>query len=173
MTESSAIGEPRSRGLLDEFFPVSPATSFRRRSALVAAAVVVIGTFAQVVRMPGDTAYNTIWAEDASVFLNQALNRGILHAFTIPYSGYLHVVPRLFAAIAAMLPLSWAAPIFGVGSALLVSLLGVFLYRATEGLILSRPLRLVLSAMFVAIPVVGFETEANAANLHFYLDFVA
>jgi hypothetical protein len=158
---------------LEGLFPMSPMRAFRRRSTLVAAAAVVLGTFAQVVRLPGDTAYNTIWAEDGSVFLNQALNKGILHAFIIPYSGYLHVVPRLFAAIAALLPLAWAASIFGVGSALLVSCLGVFLYRATEGLILSRPLRLVLSTMFVAIPVVGFETEANAANLHFYLDFVA
>jgi hypothetical protein len=173
VTESAAIGEPRSRGLLEGWFPISPAAAFRRRTTLLAAVAVVIGTFAQVVRLPGDTAYNTIWAEDASVFLNQALNRGILPAFTIPYSGYLHVVPRTFAAIAAVLPLPWAASIFGVGSALLVSLLGAFLYRATEGLILSRPLRLVLCAMFVAIPVVGFETEANAANLHFYLDFVA
>ena len=120
---------------------MSPAAPFRRRSTFIAAAAVVIGTVAQVVRLPGDTAYNTIWAEDASVFLNQALNKGILRAFTIPYSGYLHVVPRLFAALAAVLPLAWAAAIFGIGSALVVSLLGVFLYRATEGLILSRPLR--------------------------------
>ena len=173
LTESSAIGEPRLRALLDGLFPMSPAAFFRRRSALVAAAAVLIGTFAQVVRLPGDTAYNTIWAEDGSVFLSQALNQGILRAFAIPYGGYLHTVPRVFAAVAAVLPLAWAAAIFGVGSAVLVSLLGVFLYRATERLILSRPLRLVLSAMFVVIPVVGFETEANAANLHFYLDFVA
>ena len=137
LNESAAIGEPRARSLLDGLFPMSPAAPFRRRSTFIAAAAVVIGTVAQVVRLPGDTAYNTIWAEDASVFLNQALNKGILRAFTIPYSGYLHVVPRLFAALAAVLPLAWAAAIFGIGSALVVSLLGVFLYRATEGLILS------------------------------------
>jgi hypothetical protein len=131
-----------------------------------------LGTFAQVIRLPGDTAHNTIWAEDGSVFLNQAINQGILHAFTTPYSGYLHMVPRLLTTIAALLPLQWAAAIFGIGSALVVSLLGLFLYRATTGHVVSPALRLVLTAMFVAIPVVGFETEANAANLHFYFDFV-
>ncbi len=173
LTERAAIGEGRSESLLEGVFPIAPVTSFRWPSTLLAAAAVAAGTVAQIVRLPGDTAYNTIWAEDASTFLNQALNRGSLRAFAIPYGGYLHLVPRMFAAVAAVLPLEWAAAIFGVGSALVVSLLGVFLYRASEGLILSRLLRLVLCAMFVAIPVVGFETEANAANLHFYLDFVA
>jgi len=173
VTESAARRMPSPGDLLNGLFPVSPAGAFRGRSALIAAAAVLIGTFAQVIRLPGNTAYSTIWAEDASIFLNQAVNKGILRSFTIAYAGYLHTVPRVIAAVAAVLPLQWAAAIFGIGSALVVSLLGVFLYRATEGLIHSVPMRLALSAMFVAIPVVGFETEANAANLHFYFDFVA
>jgi hypothetical protein len=173
VTESAARRMPNPGDLLNGLFPVSPAGAFRGRSALIATAAVLIGTFAQVIRLPGNTAYSTIWAEDASIFLNQALNKGILRSFTIPYAGYLHTVPRVIAAVAAVFPLQWAAAIFGIGSALVVSLLGVFLYRATEGLIHSVPMRLALSAMFVAIPVVGFETEANAANLHFYFDFVA
>ena len=173
MTENANVQTSGSRHPFAVLFPMQPAVRFHRRDALVVAAAVVIGTFAQVIRLPGDAAYNTIWAEDGSVFLNQAINQGVLHAFTIPYAGYLHVVPRLLATVAALLPLQWAAAIFGIGSALVVSLLGVFLYEAAAGHIMSRALRLVLAAMFVAVPVVGFETEANATNLHFYFDFVA
>ncbi len=172
MTENANVHTSASRHSFAVLFPVQPAVRFHRRDALVVVAAVVIGTFAQVIRLPGDAAYNTIWAEDGSVFLNQAINQGILHAFTIPYAGYLHVVPRVLATVAALLPLQWAAAIFGIGSALVVSLLGVFLYQAAAGHIMSRALRLALAAMFVAIPVVGFETEANATNLHFYFDFV-
>jgi hypothetical protein len=123
VTENANVHTSASRHSFAVLFPVQPAVRLHRRDALVVVAAVVIGTFAQVIRLPGDAAYNTIWAEDGSVFLNQAINQGVLHAFTIPYAGYLHLVPRVLATVAALLPLQWAAAILGVGSALVVSLL--------------------------------------------------
>ena len=60
--------------------------------ALVAAAVFL--------RQTGVPKAQTIWAEDGEVFAACTWARGPLACLVTPYAGYLHVVPRLGAAIA-------------------------------------------------------------------------
>lgn len=46
---------------------------------------------------------NSLWAEDGTIFINQALESGLDSLF-IPYAGYLHLYPRLAAYVAVQLP---------------------------------------------------------------------
>nr|WP_146219617.1 hypothetical protein [Pseudomonas sp. RW407] len=52
----------------------------------------------------------SLWAEDGTVFLNQANAIGF-HSLWLPYNGYLHLYPRITALLATWLPLS-AVPLF-------------------------------------------------------------
>lgn len=68
-----------------------------------------------LLRAPGRDFFTgtNLWAEDGTIFLNQALSEGLSTLWT-PYSGYLHVYPRLFAMPAAM-DLALAPYIFALG----------------------------------------------------------
>jgi hypothetical protein len=48
------------------------------------------------------------WAEDGTVWYAQAYNQGWLYSLTQPLNGYLHVLPRLGAGAALLVPLRWA-----------------------------------------------------------------
>jgi hypothetical protein len=164
------------RALVDRFFPVAPDAPKGKagwRAPSVAVAAMAFVTWLQVLRLPNGATVNTLWAEDGNIFLAQAVNTGRLHAFVTPYAGYLHFAPRIIGALAASLPLQWAAAVCGITSAAAVSLLGGFVYRASAGHIPSRQLRAALALTVVVIPVVGFEIDTAACNLHFYLDFAA
>ena len=56
---------------------------------------VVVASALQLVRAPGIPAWRVMWAEDATVFLSQALGRSFPEALGTTYAGYLHIVPRL------------------------------------------------------------------------------
>lgn len=62
---------------------------------------------------------NSLWAEDGVVFINEAEEYG-LRSIWMPYAGYLHVYPRIFALIATQLNLGYTPWIFMVGFTLAV-----------------------------------------------------
>ena len=142
------------------------------RPPIFCAAAAVAATALQALRLPDTVALNTVWAEDGAVFLAQSMSNGV-GAILTPYQGYLHIVPRLLAVVAAALPLRDAAFVFGAGSALIVALLALFVYFASATVIRDPLLRAALAVTMALVPVVGLELEANAANLHWYLDFAA
>ena len=135
------------------------------------AALVALATVLQVAREAAVSAWDTVWAEDGSVFLADALNHSFFSTLFEPHGGYLHVVPRLIAELAAILPLELAAPTFNVVSALIVSLLAAFAYVASGSKLQARSSRLALSMLVALLPAAGSELLGNAANLHFYLIF--
>jgi hypothetical protein len=135
------------------------------------AAIVALATVLQVAREAAVSAWDTVWAEDGSVFLADALNHSFFSTLFEPHGGYLHVVPRLVAGLAASLPLELAAPTFNVVSALVVSLLASFVYLASANKLQARSSRLALSTLVALLPAAGSELLGNAANLHFYLIF--
>lgn len=128
-------------------------------------------TFAQVVRQPGVPSWDSIWQEDGGIFLTDALFESFPRALVHVYNAYLHVVPRIVAALAAALPLDRAALVLSVGSAALVALLSVYVYFASASLLPSQWSRVVLAGLFVLLPATAYETNANVANLHWYLLF--
>lgn len=132
---------------------------------------VAVMTVAQLFRQPGVASWNTVWQEDGSIFLSDAMYQSFPRALVHSYNAYLHVVPRILAAVAAVLPLERAALVLAVSSALVVALLSVYVYFASAALLRSEWARVLLAVMFVLLPATAYETTANLANLHWYLLF--
>ncbi|MFD2406002.1 hypothetical protein ACFSVK_09870 [Azorhizophilus paspali] len=129
----------------------------------LAATLLVIGLRAK--GLPG--VENTLWAEDGSIFLNQALSLGIGSIFE-PYAGYLHLWPRLFAFLASVL---------GLASAPLVMFMGWVLgYFLMASLVVTRlhAQGVSLPFCFLGVILVGLqpstsETFFNVTNAQWYL----
>jgi len=132
---------------------------------------VAVMTMAQLFRQPGFASWNTVWQEDGSIFLSDAMYQSFPRALVHSYNAYLHVVPRILAALAAVLPLERAALVLAASSALVVALLSVYVYFASAALLPSEWARVLLAVMFVLLPATAYETTANLANLHWYLLF--
>lgn len=144
----------------------------RRRGSPVglAALLVVGGTLLQLLRQPGVPAWDTVLAEDGGIFLTDALNRPGWGNLFRPYEGYLHLVPRLLAALAAALPLRVAAVVLTGGAALVVSLLCLWIYVRSATVFQTRWARILLVLLVLLLPAAGVEAQASINNLHWYLD---
>lgn len=125
----------------------------------------------QISRQSGVPAWDSIWAEDGTIFLEQASEDSFLAAVADPYSGYVHVVPRLIAEVAVLLPIEHAALTVSVASSLLVAALSLFVYFASGEAVADPLRRLFVASLMIFAPTAGYELLANAANLHWYFLF--
>ena len=126
---------------------------------------------AQLLRTPGVPPWRSLLAEDGGIFYTDALNRPLLGAVTRPYEGYLHVVPRLLAEVAAVFPVATAAVVLNGGAALVVAALALYVWSTASPVLPSRFARGLLTAAIIALPAAAFEVNASVNNLHWYLDF--
>lgn len=140
-------------------------------SGPVVALLLCLGTVLQLLRQPGVPAWDTVLAEDGGIFLTDALQRPGAGVLVQPYEGYLHVVPRLLAAAAAVLPLQAAAVALSGGAALVVSLLCLWIWSASRAVLQTHWARGLLVVLVLLLPAAGFEAQASINNLHWYLDF--
>jgi hypothetical protein len=119
-------------------------------------------------RLPAESR-ETIWAEDGSRFLGDALAGRGLTAVAEPFGGYLHVVPRMLAAVAV-----WAAPIgdlalvVNVLACATVGVIAAVVYVCSAGVIPHPAPRLWLASAAALLPLVGVEVAASLANLHWF-----
>ncbi|GAA0721068.1 hypothetical protein Drose_07325 [Dactylosporangium roseum] len=151
----------------------------RGRSIALTTAAVVAGTAASLLRQPGPGALNTIWAEDGEIFLTQAVRDGA-GAFTTSYAGYYHLVARIVAAVAAVLPAAWAGAVLAAGAALITTVFAVAVYHLSGEYLSSNPPptgrrlrrltstlpRLVVSVPVAVLPMAQGDVLNSPANLH-------
>lgn len=149
--------------------------NLRRRAAVVGAYLLALagGTLVGLLRESGTPAWRTIWAEDGSVFYAQAKWMPLWQTFTRPYNGYMHAVPRLLAALAALLPASDAAAAMAVLAAATVSGIALAVHRASGDFVERPAVRFALAAAVLLLPAGTGEMANAVANLHFYLDYLA
>jgi hypothetical protein len=164
----------RSLALL---FPADPPGGPRSRGhavlvAITSAAAVGAGAGVLLVRQSGDPSWNTLFGEDASHFLPRAL-ADPLGSLVQPLNGYMQFVPQLIADAVTRLPLRYAAPGLAVGGALVASACALLVFRASAGHIRSRPLRYLLAAAVVLLPIAPIELAANAVDTPWYLMFAS
>ncbi|ORA71691.1 hypothetical protein BST25_16110 [Mycobacterium heidelbergense] len=107
-----------------------------------------------------------LFAEDGKIFLAEAHNNG-LGAFVKPYAGYLHLIPRMLAALLEPFPAT-AAPVLYAVAALVVhvAMLVPALSVRLDWIIPGRTLRAVLFTLLCLMPPLP-EALANVANLIF------
>jgi hypothetical protein len=129
----------------------------------------VIGAAAMLARIAGPSPLTTIWAEDRTVFLVQAL----AHPWQLfaSYAGYLELLPRLIAQIVSFLPLRDASAAFAIAGALVASASALFVFYASVGHVRSAWLRALLAAAVVLLPVAPLEIADSGVNTPWYLLF--
>src|SRR6266516_3366799 len=94
----------RLAAAIQPLFPQRPEPAVRVgwQGILTGLVAVLAGTVIVVLRQPGAGALDTVWAEDGTVFLADAVNRSPLDALATSYAGYYHLLPRLLAQVAVL-----------------------------------------------------------------------
>lgn len=123
-----------------------------------------------LLRQRGHGAWESLWAEDGSVFLTDA-HRDFTGTVFALNGGYVHLVPRLIAGVVGLLSVDRAALAVSLGGSAVLALLAAFVYAASGQALRSRAARLGLAAALLLLPIAGDELYANLLNLHFYMVF--
>lgn len=169
------------RALLAELFPApaeapveAPAQPLAPRAGLprwafvlVQIAAVALGALVMLARVGGRPVWESVYAEDPSIFLPWALGHPwhLLEA----YAGYLQLVPRLIGQVAALVPIRDASVPFAVGGALVAAGCALFTYHASAGHVSSRWLRALLGLSVLLLPVAQLEIADTGVNSLWYL----
>jgi hypothetical protein len=135
--------------------------------AAIGAAIVVLG--AALLRQAGVPKIDTLWAEDGAVFLRCAYLPDSVGCFGQAYQGYLHVVPRLIAALAAAVPPSAVAATTGLLAALAAAAGAAVAAWSITDATGSRLAGLLGGAALGLVWQAGREVLGNAANVHWVL----
>jgi hypothetical protein len=143
----------------DRVFRPEPAPQPRWWVAVLA----VLGVAAlSLTRVPN--GFDIVYAEDGSVFLTDALNKSPWAAIATPYSGYLHLAPRLCAEIVALFPVGAAPVVFAILGAVVTASLALFVYVASGAHLRSPLLRLAV-AFPVALPMIAVGELPNSVTM--------
>jgi hypothetical protein len=149
-------------------FAAPPPRAVTGRTAALAVLAVAAAVAVGLLRQPGPGALDTVWAEDGTVFLADAVDDGPWSALGTSYAGYFHVVPRLVGALAAAVPAGAAAAVLAISAALCAALLALLVYVASAAHLPSRLSRIIVSAGLVVVPVAQDEVLNSIANFHWY-----
>jgi hypothetical protein len=126
--------------------------------------VVLAAIAAGLLRQRGVASWRTVWAEDGSIYAQQAIRDGGFHSLFHSYSGYLQLPARLIALATPILPVRSLAVYMAIAGSTILALGGLFVFHMSRGWIESRSLRLALAALFVIMPILGRENTANVTN---------
>lgn len=117
-------------------------------------------------RQGGIPAWRTLWAEDATIFLRAAWAKPPgLTSISVPYSGYLNVVPRLLAIPITWLPVEWAAATTSIVAAVVFGLVGLSILRISGSILRHLGTRAFIGAAPVLLPSMAWENLNNITYL--------
>jgi hypothetical protein len=138
--------------------------------SVAATAIAAIIVFAAALfRQAGVPKIETLWAEDGVVFLQCAYDHGPLSCIGQSYQGYVHLVPRLVAAIASAVPPAAAPATFAILAALIAAGAAAIAARSIAEATSSPLAGLLGGAGLGLVWQAGREILGNAANVHWVL----
>jgi hypothetical protein len=123
-------------------------------------------------RGPKLLTHAQFYAEDGSIWFAQAYNDGWLHSLTVPQAGYLNTMPRLGAGLALSVPLTWAPLVMAVVGMVVQAVPVPILLSARLRHWASLPTRMLLAAIYVALPNVH-EIHIVVTNAQWHLALAA
>ncbi|MEO6628827.1 MAG: hypothetical protein ABIP03_09690 [Aquihabitans sp.] len=140
-----------------------------RRSGAVGRRLLAMATFVLAVILPllrqqGNRSWDSVWAEDGSVFYQQAIDSPGLRVLARGYNGYMVLPPRILSLPSPFIPLEHLALYFAISSAVVIALLAFFTYHSARGWIPSRAVRLALASFVVLMPAMGPENTSTVTN---------
>jgi hypothetical protein len=153
-------------------FPEAPErdlTPRRRRLGGIATALAALTAVPVVALRLPVAGWDSLWAEDGALFLQQGLDQSPWQSFAVPYAGYLNVFPRLTSAVVTTLPLAAAGVAYTLLAAVAVVWVAWTVWTSSAGQMTSPWLRAVLASAVVLIPAGALEAAGNVSNSHFFL----
>lgn len=124
-------------------------------------------------RKPASLLHPQFWAEDGSLFFQDAFNHGFWPTVLQPASGYLHSFPRIVAGLSLLAPLEQAPLVFNLAAFAIQLLPALYLLSPRMARFLpSFSGRAFASLLYVALPA-SQETHVNLTNSHWYLALMA
>jgi hypothetical protein len=124
---------------------------------------------ATVLQLKLGSAIDKIYAEDGSIYLQQAIDLPFPHDFFIPYAGYTDIIARLLGNFVSLFPLQAYTRMILVTVSLVLTLTGYLIFLSSKEVIHSKVLRIVAALGLILLPIGSFESFGNITNLHFYL----
>lgn len=156
----------------DALFPVPPGAAprswgLRAAVAVAQGAAVALGAALLLLRVPGVPPWESLYLDDYGTFLVGALQ----HPWRLfaPDRGYEQVLPHLIGQLVAYLPLAQAPAAFATFGALTAAACGLFVFHASAGHIGSVPLRALLGAAIVLLPVTPLEIADTTLGAPWYM----
>lgn len=131
-------------------------------------ALIAIGLLFQLVPRPNGWTLDHIHKEDGLIFLNDFVHDGWDSIFA-PYSGYLHVLPRLLTAIGMILPIEFFAVWIGITTAAVKAVISVVMYPVLTRWLGSAKWGAVAAAVPLISPLASQEVLGNYTNLRWYM----
>jgi hypothetical protein len=119
------------------------------------------------------TTRGTLWAEDGVIFRQERQTLGPWESLLHVYAGYLHVVPRLLADVAVLVPVEQYAVTVTLLCCVVQGAVGALVFLCTRGVVRFLPARVALASITVLVPAGVIETAGNLANLHWYALWLA
>jgi len=114
-------------------------------------------------------ATSNFYAEDGARFFSGARSSGLFESLKEPVGGYFHLIPRLIGAASAQVPITRAPLMTGLLVLFVVAWANMTIYLASSRTLTDRWSRALLALSVTLLPIVGFESLSNSANLHFIL----
>jgi hypothetical protein len=112
-------------------------------------------------------AARNFYAEDGAIHYHDALTIGIGESLGKSVDGYYVLVPRIVGFVVALVPVPAAALVNYLMVALVVAWINSTIYLSSETTLKSPLTRLSLAMSVTLLPIVGFESIANSANLQY------
>ncbi|GAA2629463.1 hypothetical protein GCM10010399_71650 [Dactylosporangium fulvum] len=151
--------------LLATTFPApAPSTPTRWWLAVLAAVAAVAGSLG---RVGGHGPFDTVWIEDAVLFLDQAINESWKDTVFRPHNGYWHIGPRTLTEVADLFPLAYVPAVMTILAAIMLSCFAFVAYYGSRAFFENKWLRLMIAASVLLVPVGQSQMQVDLATLHF------
>lgn len=154
--------------LAERLFPAATSSS----TAVELAILLCVGICIAFFRLGYASLHGVLWAEDGTVFLQQAYDKGAISSLMRPYAGYLLATPRAITALAVQLPVAWQGLAICLAAAAVQACVAVVAFVSTAPHITARWPRLLIFLAVVAVPV-GPEVIDSLANIQWFLIYGA
>jgi len=138
------------------------------RTRIIALHFIVFGIL--LARRPEAVIKAQFWAEDGAIFFADQMRVGFWHAVLLPYSGYLHVVPRILAALLSGLRIFALPAAYGACSLPIAALCcAAFSWPRFRVFVSSDALRFVCCLVMASALPAGGELIGSITNLQWFL----
>jgi len=130
-------------------------------------AVVGLGAWVLLLRIPGLPSWDAVYAEDYWEFLLGAYRHP--WRLFVPFGGYEQLLQRVVAQFVSYLPIAYADYAFAIVGALITAGCALFIFRASSGHIRSVPLRVLLAVGVILLSSAPMEIADSTVAVSFYL----